>query len=186
MVLNFLGDNCFRVQSGEVSLLTNPVNNRLKADVVLRTIVSTAVVPPTDEIVFPGEYEAKGIEVQGWEACDESTEKFVKTIYVVRWEEMRFVFMGHLSKPITGDLLEEMSEADVLFLPLGEHYLDASDAARLVKQLEPKIVVPSYTKKPGEFVKLMGEQVEPQEKFVFRQKDIADAKGRIILLEPKG
>jgi L-ascorbate metabolism protein UlaG (beta-lactamase superfamily) len=174
------------LQSGEVSLLTNPTSGRLKADIVLRTLVPTNVVPPADEIVFPGEYEVKGIEVRGFGVEAESTEKFVKTVYLVTWEELRFVFLGHISRPLDSDLLEEFGEPDVLFVPTGEHFLSATDAAKLTKQLEPKVVIPSFSKRPEEFVKAFGAKAETLEKFVFKRKDIADFKGRAIVLEAKG
>jgi L-ascorbate metabolism protein UlaG (beta-lactamase superfamily) len=183
MVISYFGDGCFRLQSGEVSVLLNPMNNRLKADVVLRTIVATGVVPPPDEIVFAGEYEAKGIEIRGLGLDQESTDKYLKTVFLVRWEEMRFVFLGHLSKSLPSELVEELGEPDVLFIPTGEHFLAAADAARLVKQLEPKAVIPSFAKKPDEFLKALGQKAEPQEKFVFKQKDLAEFKGRAVVLE---
>ena len=40
MVINYFGNGCFRLQSGETSVLVNPDNNRLKADVTLKTLVA--------------------------------------------------------------------------------------------------------------------------------------------------
>ena len=66
MIVNYFGDGCFRLQSGELSLLVNPTNNRLKADVVLKTLAAPDGVPLSGaEIAFPGEYEIKGIEIHG-------------------------------------------------------------------------------------------------------------------------
>ena len=72
MVITYFGNGSFRLQSGETTLLLNPDNNRLKADVTLRTLAGTA----TDELLshasdegmtisFPGEYESRGIEITG-------------------------------------------------------------------------------------------------------------------------
>lgn len=185
MVINYFGDGCFRLQSGEVSLLTNPVNNRLKADVVLRTIIPADAEPPAEEIVFPGEYESKEIEIRGFSVPSESTEKFLKTIYLITWEEMRFVFLGHLSGFPSDDVIEEIGEPTVLFLPVGEHFLPATEAVKLMKQLEPAVVIPSFYKTPTEFLKVVGQKAETEEKFVFKKKELAETKGRIIVLEAK-
>jgi L-ascorbate metabolism protein UlaG (beta-lactamase superfamily) len=185
MIVTYFGNGCFRLQSGEVSLLTNPSSNRLKADVVLRTIVAPNVEAPPEEIVFPGEYEAKNIEVRGWSIPKESTEKYLKTIYLVSWEDMRFVLLGHLSGMPPDDVIEEISEPDVLFVPTGEHLLSGTDAAKLIKKLEPAVVIPSFFKNPNEFLKALGQKGEQMEKFVFRKKEIAGAKGRIVVLEVK-
>lgn len=190
MVVNYFGNGCFRLQSGETSILINPENNRLKGDVVLRTIVSTedeAAIDTSSEnptISFPGEYEVKGIEVLGFPIAAESTEKFLKTAYSVLWEEMKFVFLGHLSAPIDALLAEEFADADVLILPVGGgHFLEPNVAAKIAKQLEAKIVIPSFYKNPDEFLKALGKKAETADKFVFKQKDIAGDKGRPVVLK---
>ena len=122
MVINYLGDGCFKLQSGELSLLVNPANNRLKADATLRTLTLTNAEPVSDEITFPGEYEVKGIEIQGYPLALESTEKFIKTVYLVRWDGIQFLFLGHISKPLPPELIEEF-EPDILFVPTGDDHL---------------------------------------------------------------
>ena len=41
MVITYYGNGAFRLQSGDTVLLLNPENNRLKADVTLRTLAGT-------------------------------------------------------------------------------------------------------------------------------------------------
>ncbi len=186
MIINYFGDGCFRLQSGETSLLTNPSNNRLKADVILRTISPATITPPKDEIVFPGEYESKDIEIQGWPVPKESTDTYLKTIYAVTWEDIRFVFLGHVSSIPDDDIIENIADPDVLFIPTGEHFLSGTDAAKLIKKLEPAVVIPSFHKSPNEFLKALGQKAEAEEKFVFKKKDLLNTKGRILVLEAKG
>jgi L-ascorbate metabolism protein UlaG (beta-lactamase superfamily) len=195
MVITRLGDGCFRLQSGETSILVDPENNRLKGDIVLRTIAA-AGEPSTfagadsslegadaATIAFPGEYEIKGIEIVGFQIPGESTEKFVKTAYVVTWEEMKFALLGHLSKPVDASLMEEFAEPDVLILPVGGgHFLEPDVAAKMAKQLEAAAVIPSFAKDPGDFLKAFGKKAEPMEKFVFKKKDLVGGKGRAIIL----
>jgi L-ascorbate metabolism protein UlaG (beta-lactamase superfamily) len=191
MVINYFGNGCFRLQSGDTSVLVNPDNNRLKADVTLKTLTATAVdaavggAEPTDEIVisFAGEYEEKDIEILGFPVAEESTEKFLKTTYAVLWEGMKFVFLGHLSKPMDATLMEEFSEPDVLFLPVGGgHFLEPEVAAKIAKQLEARVVIPSFYKNTTDFLKAFGKKGEEMEKFVFKQKDIAGDRGRVVVL----
>lgn len=191
MVINYFGNGCFRLQSGETSLLINPENNRLKADVTLKTLTATtpeamgAGEERADEVVisFPGEYEEKEIEILGFPVADESTDKFLKTTYAVTWEGMKLVFLGHLSKPVDATLMEEFSEPDILFLPVGGgHFLEPEVAAKIAKQLEARIVIPSFYKDPAEFVKAFGKKAEGTDKFVFKQKDILADKGRVIII----
>ncbi len=189
MVINYFGNGCFRLQSGETSILVNPENNRLKADVTLKTLTATEVDFKAEQgegttITFPGEYEAKEIEILGFGIPEESTEKFIKTAYSVTWEGMKLVFLGHLSKPIDATLMEEFADADVLFLPVGGgHFLEPEVAAKIAKQLEARIVIPSFYKDAGDFLKALGKKGEEMDKFVFKQKDILADKGRAIILK---
>lgn len=188
MIVNYFGKNCFRLQSGEVSLLVDPDNNRLKADAILKTLVAAASDALAEEaaesmISFPGEYEAKGMEITGFGIPGESTEKFLKTAYVVNWEEMKFVFLGYLSHPIDATLMEEFADPDVLFLPIdGGHFLEPDVAAKIAKQLEARIIIPSFSKNPDAFLKALGKKAEPIEKFVFKQKDIIGEKGKPVII----
>jgi L-ascorbate metabolism protein UlaG (beta-lactamase superfamily) len=189
MVVNYFGNGSFRLQSGETSILLDPENNRLKADVILRTIAPTEAEAAKEDmeasiIAFPGEYEIKGIEIIGLPVIAESTEKFLKTAYAVTWEDMKFVFLGHLSAPIDATLIEEFAEPDILILPVGGgHFLEPNVAAKLAKQLEAKIIIPSFYKNPDEFLKALGKKAEPMEKFVFKTKDIAGDKDKPIVLK---
>lgn len=184
MVITHFGDGCFRLQSGERTLLLDPNTNRLKGDVVLKTIAAVDALPEAHEAIFPGEYEIAGVEIRGWGVERESTEKFIKSIYAVLWEDMRFVFLGHLSKPIDDDFTEGMSEPDVLIVPAsGGHFLSAAEAAKIAKRLEAGIVIPSFSPKPADFLKAVGEKAEPQEKFVFKKKDVTEKKGRVVVLK---
>jgi L-ascorbate metabolism protein UlaG (beta-lactamase superfamily) len=191
MVITFFGNGSFRLQSGDTALLLNPDNNRLKADVTLRTLVGSTA----DELLgqmaddgimisFPGEYESHGIEITGFPIAEESTEKFTKTAYKVLFEDMTFVFLGHLSRPLDATLIEEFSEPDVLILPAGGgHFLEPEIAAKIAKQLETRIVIPSFAKNADAFLKALGRKTDVTEKFVFRQKDIVAEKGRPIVFK---
>jgi L-ascorbate metabolism protein UlaG (beta-lactamase superfamily) len=190
MVITYFGGGSFRLQSGDAVLLLNPENNRSKADVTLRTLAGAA----TDELLghasdtgitisFSGEYESRGIEVTGFPIIEESTEKFIKTAYKVLFEDMTFIFLGHLSRPLDATLTEEFSGSDVLILPVGGgHFLEPEIAAKTAKQLEARIIIPSLTKDASVFLKALGRKTDPMEKFVFRQKDILTEKGRPVVL----
>ena len=189
MIVTYFGNGCFRLQSGDVAVLVDSENNRLKADVTLKTLVSTAqevlvAESSASTMAFPGEYEIKGISIVGFPITEESTEKFLKTAYSVSWEDVKFVFLGHCSRPLSASLMEEFFEADVLFLPAGGgHFLEPNIAAKMVKQLEAKIVIPYFTKDPSEFLKALGKKADPVEKFVFKKKDILGDKERPVILK---
>ena len=184
MIINYFGDGCFRLQSGDTSLLVDPNNNRLKADVTLKTLtLPDAESHAINEISFPGEYEFKDIHIQGWPVAGESTGKFLKTVYLVRWEDMGFVFLGHASGNLEPEIVEELSEQDILFIPVGEHFFSEEAAVKFSKKLEPAVVIPSFSKKPDSIAKALGQKAEIQEKFVFKKKDLENLKNKLVILK---
>ncbi|MBI2623265.1 MAG: MBL fold metallo-hydrolase [Candidatus Liptonbacteria bacterium] len=179
VVITYLGEGSFRIQSGDVSVLVDPPSNRLKGDVVLKTdaeIPAPDAEPgPQTEVAFPGEYESKGIEVRGI-ALPVGAGR-AHTAYLVRWEDVKFAFLGPLAKGLEADALEKLNEPDVVFLRLGAKYLSDEAAEKVVRQLEPKVVIPAYEKSPASFLKEMGESGGAEEKFVFRKKDLVAMQG---------
>ena len=187
MVIQYYGGGSFRVSSGEKSILIDPENNRLKADVILRTISPPNIDSESSaEIAFPGEYEIGGVEILGVGVPAESTEKFIKTVYYVTFEDIRLAFFGHISKMPEVKILEEMGEPDVVIIPTGaDHFLPEQDAVTLIKKIEPAMVIPSFFKDLKNFKKALGQKSAPEEKAVFKKKDLETGKIRLVTLAPK-
>lgn len=186
MVINYLGDGSFKIQSGQISLLVNPESNRFKADLTLRTL-TPAEFSPTEErtdISFAGEYEAKGVEVRGIPVTAESTEKFIKTVYLIKWEDVKLAVLGHVSRPLASEIIDKLDEPDVLILPVGGgHFLEPEVAAKLAKQFEPAFVIPTFYKSPADFLRAMGQKAEPEEKLVFKKKELEGVKNKVVVLK---
>jgi L-ascorbate metabolism protein UlaG (beta-lactamase superfamily) len=84
-----------------------------------------------------------------------------------------------------GDFLDDISNPDVLFLPVGEKpVLKPEEAVKIVKKLEPKIIIPSFVhENTKEFLKILGQKRDPEEKFVFKKKDIENKVKEVVLLK---
>jgi len=212
MTITFYGEGCFKAQSGDFVILADPIDPesgltppRFKSNIILKTLVSVSgggsPAPTFDSgfICGAGEYNIKEINVNGFSLTKESTEKFLKTIYLVQIENIRLCFFGHLSEALDPAILEHLEGLDVLFVPAGgQPFISQNLAAKIIKQLEPKIVIPSFYKIPGlkrqandlklfleEFNGPKERQTEPQEKLVIKKKDLADVKKTtIIILKP--
>ena len=186
MVINYLGGGSLKLQSGPISLLVNPENNRFKADIVLKTLSPSRSEEEVGqgEISFSGEYEIKEVEVSGIQIVEESTDKFLKTVYLVKWEEIKIAFLGHISKFPPASVIEKLGEPDVLILPVGGgHFLEPDVAAKLVRQLEPSYVIPTFYKDPKDFLKAIGQKGEAEEKLVFKKKDLVGIKNKVVILK---
>ena len=132
MVISFYGEGCFKIQSGDMVLLVDPINPssgltqpRFKFDISLKTLSSLeseAAGKKENEgfqIIGPGEYNIKDIDISGIGLINESSDKFIKNIFIVMIEGIKMCFLGHISEMPEADILEKLEEIDILFIPAG-------------------------------------------------------------------
>lgn len=197
MVINWYGEGCFKIQIGDFTLVTDTFDSKIglnpargKFDVLLKTISAWPMpMPKKDEdpvLIGPGEYEIKGFSIKGIPLLKESSDKLLKTIYMVDTEDAKLCFLGHVADYPDEDALSELEAVDVLFIPAGgKPFIKQDLAAKLVKQINPKIVVPMFLKTPGlkrqsedikEFADELGIKAEIEEKLTIKKKDLAEMK----------
>lgn len=187
MVINYYGGNYFKIQSGELAVLIDPENQRSYkgAALVINTIRPAIAEEPAETtpvwIDHQGEYEAQGIRIEGRSIGEE--DKKEKTVYRIDFDEIRIGILGHLTKDLGVQIQEMVKDCDVLIIPGGEKsYIGAAAAAKLIRQLEPSIVIPSFSENPKPLLKEMGqEKAATEEKFVFKKKDLTP---KAMVLKP--
>ena len=96
----------------------------------------------------PGEYEVRGVSVKGIASVRmvELNDDKKATIYKLTVDGVSFVVVGHVRVPLTEDELEKIGVIDVAIVPVGGNGFtpDGHQATNLVKQLEPKVVIPTH------------------------------------------
>ena len=148
----------------------------------------------------PGEYEIKGVFIQGvpsFHDDKEGKERGSNTIYTIEAENIRFCHLGDLGqKQLTDEQLEKIGKVDVLMIPVGGTFtIDSSEAAKVVGQIEPKIVIPMHYQVPklkvdldgvDKFLKAMGKNsVVPQDKLIVKTSTLPKEGGmEIAVLQP--
>ncbi|MEK7169368.1 MAG: MBL fold metallo-hydrolase [Patescibacteria group bacterium] len=179
MIINYYGGDYFKIQAGDLAILIDPENQRSfkGATLALNTIRPSLAEAPLEAspawIDHQGEYEVNGIRVEGRTLGEE--EKKEKTAYRIEFDEVRIGVLGHLAKDPDPKMQEFLMDCDVLIIPAGEKpFISSAAAAKLIRQLEPSIVIPSFAENPKPFLKEMGqEKITAEEKFVFKKKDLA-------------
>ncbi len=193
MVITYQGDNYLRFQSGATTILVDPTSQRSfrGANVIVNTVMPGTVSRPEEGgegerppfwVEHQGEYEAQGIHIRGWSVGNNGKEEH--TAYRIRFEEIEIAILGHLEKEPAADLIAAVKGVDVLVLPGGgKPFLAPDAAARAVRQIEPGAVIPTLGKETKQFLKELGQtSVSPEEKFVFKKKDIAPGTMTVHLL----
>ncbi|HKV87424.1 MAG TPA: MBL fold metallo-hydrolase [Candidatus Dormibacteraeota bacterium] len=210
MDVTWLGHGCFRLRGRGAAVVTDPYPpaaglklQRLDADLVTVSHEHdnhnyTQVVREAYEIRGPGEYEVSGVSVIGVPTFHDS-EKGARhgrnTVFLIEIDDVRICHLGDLGHKLGDAEAEAVSSPDVLLVPVGgKSALTAAQAAEVVRQLEPRYVVPMHYAIPGlkleldsvdRFLKEMGVPAsEPQPKLTV-QKGSGDYETKVVLLEPK-
>ncbi len=139
----------------------------------------------------PGEYEVKGVFVQGIPSFHDDVqgkERGMNTIYVMEAEDIRFCHLGDLGqKELTDEQLEKIDGVDVLMIPVGGEYtIDSSSAQKIISQIEPKIVIPMHYDDVSKFLKTMGKpSIAAVEKLVLKESTMPkEGAMEIVVLQP--
>jgi len=209
MIINWYGEGCFKLQVDGITIVIDPFESstgltppRGQADIVIKTLLpapqpitepATAKEQTNQIISGPGEYEVKGVSITGWPLLKDSSPAFIKTVYHLKTEDLELGILGHLTEFNEPEILEELGHVDILFIPGGgKPFIDQEAAAKLIRQINPRLVIPSFFKVPGlkrkaedsaEFLKEMGQKVEAEEKLSVRGKELTQEKTKVVLLK---
>lgn len=210
MDINWYGQSCFRIKGKSVTVVTDPYDpvqthlrlpKDLSADIVLISHshpdhnFPQAVINNPLVINGPGEYEKLGVMINGvptYHDNTEGSERGKNTAYHLLIDGVNIVHLGDLGHLLSEEQLSEFSQTDILMIPVGGVYtIDAEVAAKVVAQLEPKIVIPMHYKLAelkyeledvDKFLKTMGaESVEPQPKFSISKEKLPEETTVVVL-----
>jgi L-ascorbate metabolism protein UlaG (beta-lactamase superfamily) len=97
----------------------------------------------------PGEYEIGDLSIRGIAATrhiDTGNEEKRATIYRIDTGDVRLGLLGNIAPKLSEDQLEALGVVDILIIPVGGggYTLDATSAATLVRQIDPKVVIPVH------------------------------------------
>jgi L-ascorbate metabolism protein UlaG (beta-lactamase superfamily) len=208
--VTWLGHGCFRLRGRGAAVVTDPFPPaiglklpRLDADLVTVSHEHenhnyTQIVREAYEIRGPGEYEVAGVSVIGvpsYHDAEKGAKHGRNTIYLIEIDDVRICHLGDLGNALDDAEAEAISAPDVLLVPVGGRtVINAAQAAQVVRQLEPRFVVPMHYQIPGlkleldmldRFLKEMAvTAAEPQPKLSV-QASSGEYETRVIVLEPK-
>ena len=97
----------------------------------------------------PGDYEVGDFSIHGTAAMrhiDTEADEKIATIYRVEVGEVRIALLGNIAPKLSEAQLEELGVIDLLILPIGGGglTLDPTSATGLVRQIDPKAVIPTH------------------------------------------
>ncbi|MFH1769887.1 MAG: MBL fold metallo-hydrolase [Parcubacteria group bacterium] len=162
MVISWYGQACFRFESKDVRILIDPFSKdiglrppRLNDNIYLVTHDHydhnsvEGVSPESFVIRGPGEYERDGAQIVGVNSFhdnEKGAKRGLNTIYVIKFEQITICHMGDFGQyELDDEQLDKIGNIDILMIPVGGTYtIDGKEAVSIVKQIEPKIIVPMH------------------------------------------
>jgi len=212
MYITWLGQSCFKLQDkigpDGVTLVVDPYNDdtglkmpRFEADIVAITHDhhdhnnADALRGNPFVINTAGEYEIKGVFIEGVESWHDSTdgkERGKNIIYRIEMEDISITHLGDLGHILETKQLEKLEGTDILIIPVGGKYtINASKAVEIISQIEPRIVIPMHYKIPGlkadiegvdKFIKELGLKPRQEEKLKISKKDLPVEDMELVIL----
>jgi L-ascorbate metabolism protein UlaG (beta-lactamase superfamily) len=199
MEITWLGHSCFRLKGKQASVITDPYSpatgytlGKVTADIVTvshqhpgHSYVQGVSGEPRI-LKSPGEYEAAGILTVGVHTFHDAEKGALRgknTVFVIDVDDVMICHLGDLGHVLTAEQVAEIDGVDVLLVPVGGgSTIDAVQAAQVVRQLEPKIVIPMHYKTESvkkdletaeRFLKEMGvKEIVPQPKLLANKNSL--------------
>ncbi|MCD6600184.1 MAG: MBL fold metallo-hydrolase [Dehalococcoidia bacterium] len=163
MKIRWLGHSCFIIEREGGTLITDPYYPGLDSykDKPKASIVTLSHSHPGHsyiegiannprQINGPGEYEKEGVFITGITSFHDDSGGEIKgknTIYLIEVDDLTLCHLGDLGHRLNPQIIDELGDIDILFLPVGETSTISLDiAVEIVGQLSPRIVIPMHYK----------------------------------------
>ena len=181
MEIQYLGHASFLIKCGKIRLVTDPFNSEVGFDFpsTEASIVTVshhhhdhdalgAIKGAPLVLDMAGEYEKEEVRITGWETFhddSEGSERGKNVIFKIEYGGASVLHLGDLGHQLSSDLLEEIGSVDVLLVPVGGVYtINAEEATKIVRKIEPNIDIPMHFKTPAHSEKF--ETLSTEESFL--------------------
>ncbi|MFC1897768.1 MBL fold metallo-hydrolase [Chloroflexota bacterium] len=178
MDISWLGHSCFRIRGSHAVVITDPYSPDLGYSLGKPTarIVTVShqhsghsyvqgIGGEPRLVTGPGEYEISDALIIGittFHDAEKGGQKGKNTVYLMEIDEISICHLGDLGHVLTVEQVEEIGLVDVLLLPVGGvSTINAPMAAEVVRQIEPKVVIPMHYKTSA-----LSRELEPVENFL--------------------
>ncbi len=160
MKIQYLGHACFKLISGDDSLIIDPYADdsvdgfghlREEATMVIYSHkhadhygVDCVKLIGGDKSKFKVDF------IQSWHDDQEGALRGPNLIHVITCEGLRIAHLGDLGCLLNEEQKEQLTNLDVLMIPVGGHFtIDADLAADITKSLAPKCAIPMHYRGDG-------------------------------------
>lgn len=156
--IEYKGGNCVVIATKKTTLTVdsnlsvvgaNDLKQKDAVELATEARLATTAIGARMVIESPGEYEVGDFTIRGVAAqrhIDGESDEKLSTMYRIECGEVKIAVLGNIASKVSDDQLEALGVIDILIIPVGGggYTLDATSAATLVRQIEPKVVIPIH------------------------------------------
>lgn len=206
MIITYHGRQFFRIQTGDTVLAFNPISQevgttkvaKFGANVALATVqdpryngFDTVTYGDTKPFTIdgPGAYEVGDLFVRGVVTDNSAENALYNTMYTFWFDGISVVFLGAISgkKAITNDVREAVTQADVIFVPIGGPTgISPNEAHAVAVSFNPSLIIPmefegKNDKNLVQFIKESG-GADTVDKLTIKPKDIEGKESDVVVI----
>ncbi|MDO4902023.1 MAG: MBL fold metallo-hydrolase [bacterium] len=204
--IEYKGGNAVVITTKKSTLVTDP---KLSVEGEKDIIIKDAIELATEErfltnnhdfqlsLSYPGSYEVSDFSINGFaEKRHIDEESLSGVIYNIDVLGVKIGLLGNVGPEISDDQMENLGIIDILILPVGGNgfTLDATSAAKIVRNSDAKVVIPVHYQEDGikyevpqdsvdTFIKELGADVEKTSKFKVKNASSLPEKTTVVLIE---
>ncbi len=160
MRITWIGHSCFKIESGGYSIVIDPYEDgsveglspvRETADMVLCTHEHgdhnfRAGVKITSSSAAPLNVET----IETFHDDEHGAKRGKNKIYIISDGKTRVAHLGDLG--CYPDDIDSLKNLDVVMIPVGGFYsIDGKRAAKIIKEIKPRLTIPMHFRRPGKF-----------------------------------
>ena len=214
MDIKYIGHSSFFIRTRDAKIVTDPFS---PASVGLKYPKQEAdlvtISHPHDDhnylegikgeplvIDWPGEFEKSKVRIFGFQTYHDKkqgAERGLNTMFKFEADDISILHCGDLGHMIDDATIEAIGTVDILIIPTGGVYtVSAQDAAKIVSDIEPAMVIPMHYQQEGmnqevyanvqrveDFLKEIGAaDTQPVEKLTIKKEDLNPDDMKVVVL----
>lgn len=214
MDIKYVGHSSFFIKTRDAKIVTDPFN---PASVGLKYAKNEADIVTISHshddhnyregvkgeplfIDWPGEFEKNKVRIFGYQTYHDKKkgeERGPNTMFKFEAENLSVLHCGDLGHLLEDATIEEIGSVDILIIPTGGLYsLNAQEAAKVVNEIEPSLVIPMHYQQPGmnqdifanlqpvgDFLKEIGaEDTQAVDKLTIKKEDLNPEDLKVVVM----
>ena len=205
MEIKYFGANCLKITTKKAALVIDDNLNEVGKKTITTgkeiSIITNQGLKATTSGYFvvnsAGEYELSEVSIKGIPTKLHYDPEANSVMYSVHVNGFSIAILGHSVSNLTEEQLEEFGVVDILIVPVGGggYTLDPVEAVKLIKTIEPKLVIPTHYQSSSisyevpqlsleDFVKSLGiTDYETLDSIKYKENNLPEKTNLVVLSE---